>query len=309
MLQVSVPIAHELLGQCIKQGEALVQRASLVGDFSDYESWKSARKQWIDPTVQALEHVYGGPKEAGEFAEAATCPESVQRWQEEYSADLRCVEEAIDLLEVLQGELAFVGPGGGVPPAAELTQGEQTGIAAPEDAIDLPPAAPSEREQAIPREQTAPGSLPSESARTGERPFAELPPKERVQERPVGSELAMAQQPGSELAPQEAPGAPAEQAEPGAPGAAPTRARQVLLAHGRDEGWKQAVEHLLEHAGEHEIRIVKRRAERGRLTEVLGEEPHARYAIVLLTADDVGGPRLESDAEPFFSTRAHQEVV
>jgi predicted nucleotide-binding protein len=83
----------------------------------------------------------------------------------------------------------------------------------------------------------------------------------------------------------------------------------VLLAYGRDEGWKQAVEHLLAQAGEHEIRIVSRRAERGRLTEVLGDETPARYAIVLLTADDVGGPRLESDAEPFFSTRAHQEVV
>jgi hypothetical protein len=34
-MQVSVPIGHELLGQCIKQGQALVQRASLVGDFSD----------------------------------------------------------------------------------------------------------------------------------------------------------------------------------------------------------------------------------------------------------------------------------
>src|ERR1041385_3436072 len=107
MLRVSVPIAHELLGQCIKQGEALVQRASLVGAFSDDESWKSERKQWIDPAVQALEHMYAEPKEAGEFAAAATCPEDVGRWQEQYSADLRCVKEAIELLEVLQGELAF----------------------------------------------------------------------------------------------------------------------------------------------------------------------------------------------------------
>ena len=29
------------------------QRASLVGDFSDYESWKAARNQWVEPTVQA----------------------------------------------------------------------------------------------------------------------------------------------------------------------------------------------------------------------------------------------------------------
>ncbi len=94
--------------------------------------------------------------------------------------------------------------------------------------------------------------------------------------------------------------------------AAPARTYQVLLAHGRDERWKQAVEHLLEQAGEHEIRIVNQRSgEHGRLADALDDEPGtaSRYAVVLLTADDVGGPRLESDSEPFFSTRAHQEVV
>ncbi len=108
-LQVSVPIGHELLGQCIKQGQALVQRASLVGDFSDYESWKSARKQWIDPTVQALEHMYGGPREARDFVDAVSCPEDPKRWQEQYAADLKCVEEAIDLLTAAAGRAGVHG--------------------------------------------------------------------------------------------------------------------------------------------------------------------------------------------------------
>jgi predicted nucleotide-binding protein len=30
---------------------------------------------------------------------------------------------------------------------------------------------------------------------------------------------------------------------------------------------------------------------------------------VLLTADDIGAPRVESEAEPYFSPRAHQAVV
>ncbi|HTZ87054.1 MAG TPA: TIR domain-containing protein [Solirubrobacteraceae bacterium] len=353
MLQVSVPIAHELLGQCIKQGEALVQRASLVGDFSDYESWKSARKQWIDPTVQALEHMYGGSKEGREFADVVTCPESVKRWQEQYSADLRCVEEAIDLLKVLQGELAFTGgtaqPGHAGGPAGELGQGsdgesnrpgDTNGLATTEQlrkmpaidvdapSIEAPDPSPHPDEHAA--ADTAPGEPareaqapdPSAEARVSaqdpspqaphtplERPFAEPPAERRdFQQAAVGAELTPAQSVGVELAPQETPGTPAERDEGGA-AAAPARTRQVLLAHGRDEGWKQAVEHLLEQAGEHEIRIVNRRAERGRLTEVLGEETPARYAVVLLTADDVGGPRLESNAEPYFSTRAHQEVV
>src|ERR1017187_418337 len=101
MLQVSVPIAHELLAQYINRGQALVQRASLVGDFSDYESWKGARKQWIQPTVEALEHVYGGSKEAGEFKDAVTPSDGGPRWQQQYAVDVECVTEAIDLLSVL----------------------------------------------------------------------------------------------------------------------------------------------------------------------------------------------------------------
>src|ERR1700749_384512 len=101
MLEVSVPIAYELLAQCIKQGQALIQRASLVGDFSDYESWKSARKQWIDPTTQALAHMYDGAREARDFAETVICPEDSKRWQDQYAAALDCVKRAIELLTLL----------------------------------------------------------------------------------------------------------------------------------------------------------------------------------------------------------------
>jgi predicted nucleotide-binding protein len=301
MLQVSIPIAHELLAQCIKQGQALIQRASLVGDFSDYESWKSARKQWIDPTVQALEHMYGAPREAREFAETATCPEGTTRWQEQYAADKKCVEEAIDFLTVLQGELAFVADGPGKATAAELTAGK--------DEYERPAAAPEE--PAVPAYQPAPRSADrsspeAEQSSNGAEPMTESRPQEGEQ---IGVELAPTQRVGSQLAAQPEPSGAAEREPAPAPAQAP--AREVLVAHGRDERWKQAVEHLLEQAGEHEIRIVKQRpSERGRLAELLDAEAHdGRYAVVLLTADDVGGPRLESEEEPYFTTRAHQQVV
>jgi predicted nucleotide-binding protein len=340
-LQVSVPIGHELLGQCIKQGQALVQRASLVGDFSDYESWKSARKQWIDPTVQALEHMYGGPREARDFVDAVSCPEDPKRWQEQYATDLKCVEEAIDLLELLQGELAFAGGGQGVS-AAELEAGDPqpTGSAADAgaDTNARPESQPLQR-SAIDDEQRSSNGLPeqpahghgaagSEHAATAAPALAEAEPLEQ-REAPsrssfaepsrdeaddrgpgVGAELTPAQHVGSQLAHHANGTTPVERDPTGA--AAPARTRQVLLAHGRDERWKQAVEHLLEQAGEHEIRIVNQRSgEHGQLADALDDEPStaSRYAVVLLTADDVGGPRLESDSEPFFSTRAHQEVV
>ncbi|HEX3909241.1 MAG TPA: TIR domain-containing protein [Solirubrobacteraceae bacterium] len=298
MLQVSIPIAHELLAQCIKQGQALVQRASLVGDFSDYESWKSARKQWIDPTVQALEHMYGAPREAREFADAVSCPEGAKRWQEQYAADLKCVEGAIDFLTVLQGELAFEGSG---RPATEAA-GElmaQNGGSAPETAL----AADERPTPAIEVPQPGETSERGEAAREHDRG------PEREHERELGAELATAQRFGAELAPQADVAAPGEREPASTPAQSPMR--EVLVTHGRDERWKQAVEHLLEQTGQHEIRIVKQRAsERGRLVELLGEHAsEGRYAVVLLTADDVGGARLESEEEPYFTTRAHQQVV
>jgi predicted nucleotide-binding protein len=320
MLQVSIPIAHELQAQCIKQGQALMQRASLVGDFSDYESWKSARKQWIDPTVQALEHMYGGAREAREFTDAATCPESSKRWQEQYAADVKCVEEAIDFLTVLQGELAFVEDDGeAAGTAAELTMGEGSGSGeasllareqptAPEYQPEVREArSPAATETTHTSNGAGPGPLvePSHSS-NGAEPTIEPEP---VASERVGAELAPAQRVGSQLAPQPEPSGPAEREPASAPAAA--GAREVLVTHGRDERWKQAVEHLLEQAGEHEIRILKQRpGERGRLAQLLGEDgPEGRYAVVLLTADDVGGPRLESEEEPYFTTRAHQQVV
>jgi predicted nucleotide-binding protein len=354
MLQVSVPIAYELLAQCVKQGQALVQRASLVGDFSDYESWKAARSQWIDPTVQALEHMYGGPTEAHEFADSATCPEGSKRWQEQYGADLKCVKEAIDFLTVLQGELAF--ENGSKPmAAAELVSGGATlGVGEGDVSIDrdepqaVPPRihadlagdvvelqnrgvelrqerssehVPTSEQESSAEQDPAPESEPTREPED-ERELQDAQPftaprsedaseeiESRQQYSAVGAELAHSQLLGAELAQHAQPSPPAEREPHEAPATA--RTRDVYLAHGRDEKWKQAVEHLLEQAGEHEIKIVNRRAnERARLTEELREDaPGAHYAVVLLTADDVGGARLESDTEPYFSTRAHQEVV
>jgi predicted nucleotide-binding protein len=366
MLEVSVPIAYELLAQCIKQGEALVQRASLVGDFSDYESWKAARMQWIDPTVQALEHMYGGPTEAREFASRATCPESARRWQEQYGADLTCVKQAIEFLGVLQGELAFTN-GSGPPPAAEpapaelapagvtraaggnlaVDRDEQRGSGGDRgehasDVVELqsrdvdvseersPEHAPTSEQDSLaahesqPEDEIEPESELSAAAQhesPGAQPFdpssgngsrAEHAPERAgsPQAHPaVGAALAHAQPRGAELTQHPQPSPPSEREPHGAP--APAHTREVYLAHGRDEKWKQAVEHLLEQAGEHEIKIVNQRAnERARLAEELREDaPGSHYAVVLLTADDVGGARLESDTEPYFSTRAHQEVV
>jgi predicted nucleotide-binding protein len=354
MLQVSVPIAYELLAQCIKQGQALVQRASLVGDFSDYESWKAARSQWIDPTVQALEHMYGGPTEAHEFADAATCPEGSKRWQEQYGGDLKCVKEAIDFLTVLQGELAFENGSKPMATAELVSGGSAFGVDEGDVSIDrgepqaVPPQihadpagdvvelqdrdvelrqerssehAPTSEEESSTEQAREPNSERTEAPEDEREPREAQPftaarsedaPEEtepRQQYPAVGAELAHSQLLGAELAQHAQPAPPAEREPHEAPATA--RARDVYLAHGRDEKWKQAVEHLLEQAGEHEIKIVNRRAnERARLTEELREDaPGSHYAVVLLTADDVGGARLESDTEPYFSTRAHQEVV
>ncbi len=106
----------------------------------------------------------------------------------------------------------------------------------------------------------------------------------------------------------------------GAPSSLPTlaaarprtdRARQVFLVHGRNEKLKDAVAALLERAGSHPVTILNDRpSDRRMLVEHPAERTaESRYAVILLTADDVAGPRLDSGREPYFSPRARQAVV
>jgi hypothetical protein len=321
-LEVSVPIAHELLAQCIKQGQALVQRASLVGDSSDYESWKAARNQWVEPTVQALDHMYGGPAQGREYAQAVTASGARQRWQQQYAGDLDAVKAAIELLTVLQSELAFDRESPAVADVALPAAAE------PAAAAEIEP--PREPQQDAPRDEPSPESLelageqqPSHAPEPERAPEPEPEPapqrsataaagedelRERREERPaVGAGLAPAPPLAPERRSQSASALSGERAA--TPGPTPAAAKQVLLAHGRNERWMEAVARLLEQAGPYEVAVLNEPSgRRGALAEQFGE-PGSRYAIVLLTADDIGAPRTESEDEPYYSPRAHQAVV
>jgi predicted nucleotide-binding protein len=364
MLEVSVPIAHELLAQCVKQAQALVQRASLVGDFSDYESWKSARAQWIEPTTQALEHMYGGDEQAREFASIATPADGAQRWQQQYATDLDSVKAAVEFLTMLQGELAFTpkAPDSGLTQSPQLPAADDGGAVESNGAGSEQSVAAQQAAQPQARTQPQPARTAAASAVEDERSAAE-PASERDEERseresnrlpapvlvaeteqepeilarraepaavqsvpalatdgemrvdppsreaPSSSEVSKSPLVGASLAQHTNGSVPAEQTS--TVGRLPSQGRQVFLAHGRNELWKRAVAHLLEHAGSDEITILNERpSERGTLVEQIGEHaPGSHYGIVLLTADDVGAPRNESEAEPYFSSRAHQGVV
>ncbi|MHB8235316.1 MAG: TIR domain-containing protein [Solirubrobacteraceae bacterium] len=302
-LQVSVPIAYELLAQCIKQGQALVQRASLVGDFSDYESWKAARNQWIEPTGEALEHMYGGTAQRGEFTQAVTAADAPQRWQQQYAGDLDAVKAAIELLTVLQSELAFV--------REEPALGPGNAQGAVEQSHTQEQQSP-ERSSPTPQLQSAaPESSPA--APLGVREH-EVEDEDLTSQRDddlveplVGAELAPAPSFARELAQQADGEVSAQRAD--AP--APSQGKQVLLAHGRNERWMAAVARLLEQAGPHEVTILNERpGDRDALAQQFsGHTPSSRYAVVLLTADDIGAPRVESEDEPYYSPRPHQAVV
>jgi hypothetical protein len=324
MLNVSVSIAHELLAQYLDQGQALVQRASLVGDFSDYESWKAARKQWIEPTVNALGHVYGDSKQADEFKSAVTPSGGAQHWQQQYAIDLNCVKAAIDVLTLLQGELAFERTGDGAPfPAAELATGADVRVEPtepdagpdvdPDDSPEVEPdaAAPDAAQAASsPSSASAAQPVPDLQHAPAAEPLVRLAEEAGAAHEPsVGADVSPAAIVGSELAPHA--GSAMSVAPGGSLGPMAAGTKQVVVAHGRNEKWRQAVASLLEQTGSHEIVILnERQNERGTLVEQFGAQaPGSRYAVVLLTADDVGAPRLESEEEPYFSPRARQGVV
>jgi predicted nucleotide-binding protein len=67
---------------------------------------------------------------------------------------------------------------------------------------------------------------------------------------------------------------------------------------------------LLEAAGAHEVTVMHDGPnEEGTLVERFAGAAQSGYAIALLTADDVGTPRLDPGEEPYFSPRARQGVV
>jgi predicted nucleotide-binding protein len=288
MLQVSSHAPEEPLAKHFDQGQALLEQASLIGDISDYESWKTARKQWIELTAETLGHIYDGSDEADKFKTAASAPGGGGAWQTEYEHDSECLQAAIDILISLQDPL----------------EPEQE----PGDAAD------AEQE---PADAAEPEQEPAAAAEAEPEPAGGA---ELEQEPSVGSELAPAPSVGSELAP--APSSDAEYVRSAngsssslpvktSAGSSPDRMGQVLLVHGRNEKWKQTVAGLLERAGSNEVTILNERPnDRRKLVERFEEQAGgSHYAIVMLTADDVGGPRLDSDREPYFSPRACQGVV
>jgi predicted nucleotide-binding protein len=97
--------------------------------------------------------------------------------------------------------------------------------------------------------------------------------------------------------------APLEDAPPAAPGQA--QSRDVFIVHGRDHPAKTEVARLIEHAGLNAV-ILHEQPNAGR-TIIEKFEAHgasARFAVVLLTPDDAGGPDPQH-----LQPRARQNVI
>jgi len=257
MPQAARPMADEMLEGYVAQGRTLIERASLIGDASDYESWKAEEKHWIELTLHMLERVYDSPEPAERFRNAAAVGLG-RPWHLEYRHDAECVRMGIDVLLSLEPQ-----------PQAPLEEAATADIT---DAL------------------TAGAGLGSQAGGPALGEHETFP----------GSDLA-----ASPMADAIAP-VPATLPDPGH-----ARSGQVFLVHGRNEACRQSVADLLQGAGHYEVTVLNERpAERLALVE--GFDDHSvdgRYAVVLLTADDVGAPRLDNGREPYFSPRARQGVV
>jgi predicted nucleotide-binding protein len=354
MLRISLQSAEELLARCLDEGDSLLERAGLVGDDRDYETWKVARKKWIELTEEALGRIYDGSAEAREFRGAVSVLTGGGPWQTEYAEDLEYTRAALDALTSLRNQLGVhKEPTDGPEHAKERSAGSDPW----EEPIDGSERAGSNasgfkgeevRERSAgpdPWEEPTDGSEHARERSAGSEPAldpaptldpapapdpapalepapapAATPGQEPVQERFLDSAATPAPVVGAELAPSRSAGAVlAQEPSDGAGfmrqsangGLSTPSTKQVFLIHGRNEKWKQAVARLLEHAGQHELTILCERPNDRRTLEGQFEQQAAglRYAVVLLTADDVGAPRLDSDREPYFSTRACQGVV
>jgi predicted nucleotide-binding protein len=320
MPRASRQTAEELLAGHLEQGRALVERAGLVGDLSDYESWKEVRKRWIESTVEALEQIFDGSQEAEEFRSAGPSPASDGSWQTEYSDDLGCLRAALDYLISLREQLGFAPmPLAAPEPADERSTGSDFAheLSGPEHPVISELEGALELEQPLPTvSDPSPGAPPgwelgppTPSGPDGAWPDpvdpepAPAPSKESGPPRgPTDGKAVTLQAANGSVAPIQLATSAVSQ---------PVRAGRLYLVHGRNETWKQAVVGLLERAGPQEITIVNERTStRGTQVKEFAQQTEAQgYGLVLLTADDMGAPRPETEQEPYFSSRAGQGVV
>jgi predicted nucleotide-binding protein len=240
-------IAGELLATQIEDGHALIERASLVGDSSDYESWKGHRRQWVMSTAESLASIFASSDEVDGFTSAVAPHPDGDRWQVEYASDLDSLRTAVDFLTSLQ-----------------------------------------------PRIDSAPE--PADRARTA---LPEL-------------ELGAGRQPGGpiEVNQRSANGSVSSIAAASSIGQQPDRSHLFVL-YGRNEERMRDVVAVLEEAGRHDVTVLDDRTNDGRtlVERFQGQAARSGYAVVVLTADDVGTPRLDPDEDPYFSPRARQGVV
>jgi predicted nucleotide-binding protein len=303
VLRLSHATATDLLGESIEQGQDLLERASLIGDQSDYESWKTTRKQWIERTAEALNRIYDGPREALDFKSEAASAAGGQEWQIEYKRDSNCVRGAIEILISLKTGLE----------REPATDGE----------FERDDPAEREHEHEPEHEPESAGHAEPAHARGAMSEHEDEPVERPLDDEAPARSFAPVSAPtmGADLAPTPSDGERSESAGNGSTSSLPAtrspvgartdRTRQVFLVHGRNDEVKQAVAGLLERTGPHEVTVLNERpSDRRMLVEQFVEEAaESRYAVVLLTADDVGAPRLDSAREPYFSPRARQGVV
>jgi predicted nucleotide-binding protein len=287
MSGVTSGTVEERLAAYIEQGEVLLDRARMVGDISDYKSWRTDRSQWAELTVQGIAQIYGAGAEAASFRGAVSA-RTGDSWQAEYASDMDCVRAALDILISLRG-----------PP--EL---EQQPTPAAEVEVEVEVDVARERDddvQLAPRDQAA---------------FAPAPPREAELPQEMSARAASAPERSDSV---EVASGPSNGSTAPAPGMAPDQAgaqqlgKRVFLVHGMNESWKQQVTRLLEATGSHEVTVLHERPSEGR--SLIEQAAGSGYAIVLLTSDEVGAPRHgggrepSHGLEPFYSTRARQSVV
>lgn len=105
--------------------------------------------------------------------------------------------------------------------------------------------------------------------------------------------------------------APGDAPEPPPATATNPGEEQIFIVHGHAEDTKEAVCRLLEKTGNHAIVVLHEQPNEGR-TLIEKFEDHAGasdFAVVLLTADDVGGSASADGQQPTLSPRGRQNVV
>jgi hypothetical protein len=87
---------RSLIDRHLADGEYVIHSARMVGDDEDHAIWRQSRRKWCDDSLATVSRI--APESADELRLCCGVPAAEENWKQQYVAELKSVELALEHL-------------------------------------------------------------------------------------------------------------------------------------------------------------------------------------------------------------------